>query len=84
MASYIPHDVCSRRIDFDIDNENKVRNVSFEGGCSGNALGVSRLVEGRDADEIIALLSGTPCGKRDTSCPDQLAQALAENLQARG
>ena len=46
------------------------------GGCSGNTKGVARLAEGRDIDEIISLLEGVTCGRKPTSCPDQLAQAL--------
>ena len=49
---------CSRKITFELDDEKKVHNVAFEGGCHGNLQGVSRLVEGMDAEEIIrAVLS---------------------------
>ena len=37
---------CSRQILFDVDAENKIRNVRFIGGCSGNLQGIARLVEG--------------------------------------
>ena len=40
--------------------------------------GVSKLVEGRNIDEVIKLLKGIRCGARQTSCPDQLAIALEE------
>ena len=33
-------------------------------------------VEGRTVDEVIEMLKGIPCGKRVTSCPDQVAKAL--------
>jgi len=80
MASYTPSNVCSKRIDFDIDEENKVRDVKFHGGCSGNSAGVARLVEGRDANEVIEVLGGLSCGNKGTSCPDQLTKALANEL----
>lgn len=67
--------VCSSSVHFDVEN-NKVMNVSFMGGCSGNTQGVSRLIEGMDIDEAISRLEGIRCGFRSTSCPDQLAQAL--------
>lgn len=67
--------VCSSSVHFDVEN-NKVMNVSFMGGCSGNTQGVSRLIEGMDIDEAISRLEGIRCGFRPTSCPDQLAQAL--------
>lgn len=78
--TYIPKGVCTRKIEFEIDGEGKVRNVAFSGGCSGNTQGVARLAEGRDANELISLLEGTRCGGKPTSCPDQFAKALREAL----
>lgn len=71
--------VCSRSVSFDIE-ENKVKNVSFIGGCSGNTQGVARLIEGMDVKEAIDRIKGIKCGFKDTSCPDQLAQALEKAL----
>lgn len=67
--------VCSREIHFDI-KDNKLANVRYVGGCSGNTQGVARLVEGMEVDEAISRLEGIHCGPRPTSCPDQLARAL--------
>ena len=64
----------------DIDDEQKVHNVKFIGGCSGNTQGVAKLVEGMPAKEVIARLEGIQCGRRPTSCPDQLATALKEAI----
>lgn len=75
--TYKTHGVCSREISFDI-KDNKVTNVHFLGGCSGNTQGVARLIEGMDMDEAISRLEGIHCGPRPTSCPDQLARALKE------
>ena len=69
--------VCSRAIHFEV-KDNKVTNVSFVGGCSGNTQGVARLIEGMDVDEAISRLEGIQCGPRPTSCPDQLAEALKQ------
>ena len=79
--TYKTKGVCSTAIDFEIDAENKVRNVKFTNGCSGNTQGVARLVEGMDANEAIRRLEGIQCGFRPTSCPDQLAKALKEALK---
>ncbi|MEA4822479.1 MAG: TIGR03905 family TSCPD domain-containing protein, partial [Erysipelotrichales bacterium] len=49
------------------------------GGCNGNLKGISKLVEGKNVDDIIDLLKNTKCGNKNTSCPDQLARALEEN-----
>ncbi len=73
---YAPRGVCSRRIVFEIDSENKVRSLVFHGGCHGNTQGISALIEGMDVDEAIRRLSGIRCGMKPTSCPDQLSQAL--------
>lgn len=78
MYSYITHGVCSKKINFDI-KENKIRNVSFEGGCRGNLQGISKLIEGMDVHEVIKRLKGIQC-QGNTSCPDQLATALEEAL----
>ncbi len=77
--SYKTRGTCSRQIDFEIDN-GIVKNVSFFGGCNGNLKGIGALVEGRPAEEVIALLKGMKCGFKNTSCPDQLAQALEKAL----
>ena len=74
---YKPQGVCSKLIQFDIEN-NKIRNVGFVGGCNGNLQGISRLVEGMDVDEAISRIEGIHCGYKSTSCPDQLAKALKE------
>lgn len=71
------HGVCSSEIHFDV-KDNRLVNVAFVGGCSGNTQGLSRLVEGMDVDEAISRLDGIHCGPRPTSCPDQLAKALKQ------
>lgn len=70
---------CSQKIFFEVE-DGIVRNVQFLGGCNGNLKGISALVEGQSAQNIIDKLEGTKCGMKNTSCPDQLAQALKEAL----
>lgn len=67
--------VCSQQISFDIEG-NVITNVSFIGGCNGNLKAVSKLVEGMTVEEIEAKLKGNLCGRRPTSCADQLATAV--------
>lgn len=69
---------CSQQIDLDIDDENRVRNVQFLGGCNGNLQGVSRLIEGMKVEEVKERLGGIRCGYKNTSCPDQLVRALEQ------
>ena len=68
--------VCSNHVQFEMDDELIVRNVSLYGGCPGNTIGIAKLSEGMNADKIIAALLGIRCGFNTTSCPDQFAQAL--------
>lgn len=72
--------VCSQEIQFEIDENGKIHQVKFFGGCSGNLQAIGKLVEGKDALEIANLLEGNDCGGRGTSCADQLSQALKQAL----
>lgn len=75
MFTYFTSGTCSRQIIFEVDKENKIHNVKFMGGCSGNTQGVSRLAEGKDIDELEVILKGVKC-RNNTSCPDQLSKAI--------
>ena len=74
---YTPQGVCSRQMIITLEG-NIIKKVQIVGGCAGNTVGVSRLIEGMDIDEAIKRLKGIPCGYRGTSCPDQLSIALEE------
>lgn len=80
---YTPSGVCSRRIEFDIEDD-RIRKVTFTGGCAGNTQGVAILLEGMSVDEAIQRLSGIRCGFKTTSCPDQVAQALTKYKTEQG
>ena len=67
---------CSRAIEVILDENDVIESVRFLGGCAGNTSGISSLVVGMKAGDVIKRLKGTRCGMRPTSCPDQLAQAL--------
>ena len=56
--TFVTRGTCSRSITYDIDDERRVHNVRFQGGCPGNAIGIARLVEGMKADEVARLLRG--------------------------
>ena len=74
---YMPEGVCSMQMIFEIEN-NIIKKLKIIGGCPGNTVGVSKLVEGRNIDEVIKMLKGIPCGIKGNSCPDQVARALEE------
>ena len=74
---YTPKGVCSTGIDIETDG-NIIRSVQFTNGCSGNTQGIANLLAGMNIDEAVSRLDGIRCGRKETSCPDQLAQALKE------
>lgn len=73
--------VCAQLIRFNIDDEGKLHNVEFFGGCNGNLKAIGRLAEGKDAKEIAETLAGNTCGHRTTSCADQFSHAILSALQ---
>lgn len=75
--SYRTKDTCATSIEFDLDNDT-VHNVVFTGGCNGNLKAIQKLVDGLTVEQINEKLAGTLCGRRPTSCSDQLAKAVSE------
>ena len=73
--SYRPRGVCSQRMDFELE-DGKIVSVKVTGGCDGNLKGIASLVAGMDIDEAIRRMDGIQCGRKGTSCPDQMARAL--------
>lgn len=79
--TYTPKGVCSMQMIFEI-NDGIIEDLKIIGGCPGNTIGVSKLVKGRNIEEVIEMLKGIQCGRRGTSCPDQVAIALEEYKNA--
>ncbi len=77
---YATQGVCSRKIEFDLADDNTIQNVIFHGGCNGNLKAISKLVEGQPAEKIIEILKGNTCGMRNTSCADQFSKAIEKSL----
>ncbi len=78
---YLTEGTCSKVISLDLEGET-VRNISFLGGCDGNLKTIPVLLEGWSVDQIESKLSGIQCGRRGTSCSDQLAKAVRAALIA--
>ncbi len=74
---YKPEGVCSREMIIELEGD-IIKSVKIVGGCPGNTVGLTYMVQGRKIDEVIQKLKGIPCGMKTTSCPDQLARALEE------
>ena len=76
---YKTQGTCSSYIDIEL-KDGVIDSVQFTGGCHGNLQGISALVKGMRPEEAISRLKGIRCGFKATSCPDQLAQALEQEL----
>ncbi len=75
-VEYKTKDTCATLITFDKAEDGTITNISFTGGCNGNLKAISKLLDGKKAEEINALLAGNLCGRHPTSCADQLAKAV--------
>jgi uncharacterized protein (TIGR03905 family) len=79
--TYVPDkSVCTKEITIELDKDKAIQKVAFIGGCPGNTMGLSALLVGMKPEKAIHLLEGIRCRTLDTSCPDQLAQAIKKLL----
>lgn len=78
---YKTENTCSQLISMEIEG-NVVRDIRFEGGCNGNLKAIPVLIDGWTVDEIESKLTGITCGRRPTSCGDQLAKAVRAAKEA--
>ena len=79
---YLTENTCSKVISMDIDGDIG-KNLEFMGGCNGNLKTIPMLLEGWTVDEIEKKLTGIECGRRGTSCSDQLAKAVRRAYEAQ-
>lgn len=79
IIEYDPKGVCARHFTIDVE-DGIIRSARTIGGCPGNSVAVTRLLEGMTVEEAIKRLDGIRCGGKPTSCPDQIAQALKQCL----
>ncbi len=75
VETFIPKGVCSTMIKFAVEDD-KLVFVEFTGGCPGNLKAISSLITDMPVQEIVGKLKGITCGKKSTSCADQLCKAL--------
>ena len=76
---------CASGIEVEItekDGATIIERAEFIGGCSGNTQGISKLVVGMTTEDAIKKLRGIMCGRKNTSCPDQLTYAVEQALEA--
>lgn len=82
IVQYQPIGVCSKMMQFRIKDD-IIEDVEFVGGCAGNLSGIRMLIIGMNINDIIPKLQGIPCGKRPTSCPDQLTKGLKAYIEQK-
>lgn len=78
---YIPQGVCASKIEIELDENDIIKDLKVTGGCPGNGLGIRSLCIGKTKTEIIEKLENIRCGYKQTSCPDQIAKALKNNIK---
>lgn len=81
MFEYYTTGTCSKKITFEIE-DNKLKNLQFQGGCDGNLKALSKLLEGMPVDEVVEKLQNIQCKNRGTSCADQLTKAITNALKS--
>ena len=79
---YTPKGVCAQQMVLTLE-DNIIKDVAIYGGCDGNLSGISRLLVGMSAEDAITKMKGIICGRKLTSCPDQLALALEQCINVR-
>ena len=78
---YQTKNTCSQAISLEIEGD-VIRNVQFMGGCNGNLKAIPILIEGWTVEDVESKLTGVLCGRRPTSCADQLAKAVRAAYEA--
>ena len=71
---------CSSMTNLELNDDHTIASMEVIGGCNGNLQGIVSLVKGMKAEDAIERMKGIHCGRRPTSCPDQIAVALEEAL----
>lgn len=77
---YRTEGTCCQAFEIEVDDNRRIQNVNFFGGCNGNLQGICSLIKGMDAGEVVDRLQGIRCGAKSTSCPDQLCKALRQHV----
>ena len=74
---YEPENVCPIEINVELDGD-IIKNIEFLGGCNGNLKAISRVVQNMEIKKAKELFTGITCGKKQTSCTDQMIKAIIE------
>lgn len=82
--NYRTKGVCSKEMHIELNDDHTIKSVQIMGGCDGNLKGIAKLLPGMKAEDAITRMEGIRCGRKATSCPDQISQALKGALAELG
>ena len=71
---------CSVQTEVELNPDHTIKSVKVLGGCDGNLKGIASLL----SEDAITRMEGIRCGRKATSCPDQISQALKGALAELG
>ena len=77
---YSMQGTCAKEVLFTVE-DNRIYGVEFIGGCPGNAIGLSTLLEGMPLEDVTAKLENVMCGTKGTSCPSELAKIIKNTIK---
>ena len=82
--SFANKGTCSKQTNFVLNDDHTIASIEVIGGCNGNLKGIAKLLPGMKAEDAITRMEGIRCGRKATSCPDQISQALKGALAELG
>lgn len=72
----IPKGICAKEIEFDIDDNNKIMNLSINGGCSGYRKAIEKIINNMDCIDVMNMLESVDCNNKGFSCPSRLSDSI--------
>jgi uncharacterized protein (TIGR03905 family) len=75
--------VCPSQVYFEVNDNDEISSIEFDGGCNGNLKTVAKLLDGKQLRFAYDQLTGIMCGKKNTSCSDQFAQVILKAINQR-
>lgn len=77
----VPHGVCSKMMEVDVSDYMAIMEIRITGGCEGQGKTLNKLLKGVHIRTAVEELLGITCGRRGTSCADQLSKGLYKWLE---
>ena len=73
--------VCSTMVKIVYDeNTHIIDDMYILGGCHGQNQLFKRFVRGKTLEEIVEKFSGIVCGRKGTSCPNEIANVIKQDI----